>query len=240
LLDRKDKMTPDQFETQARQIFSDTGITDGYEKLTPLLDAKSMADLPESLRQSDAVREIQSLFTLLNSAKIMNAKFDITLMRGLDYYTGIVFEVFDTSPENNRSLFGGGRYDGLVGLFGVEPIGTVGMALGATTMEDFLRTHRLLPQLASTTHIGVISLGESLKGALKASDELRERGLNVDVDITGRKFDRQLRALDKKGIEWALIVGEREIESGQYTLKNLISGDERSMTLDAVAASLLQ
>ena len=239
LLDRKDKITPEQFEEQARQIFTDADVSDGYEKLARLLDAKTMADLPEEILQSDAVHEMQSLFTLLNAAKITNARFDITLMRGLDYYTGTVFEVFDTSPENNRSLFGGGRYDGLVGLFGVEPIGTVGMAPGATTMEDFLWTHNLLPALPSTTHLGIVSIGENLKGALKAADELRAHGLNVEVDITGRKFDRQIRALDKKSVPYALIVGEQEIESGEYTLKNLASGEEQKLALADVASTIL-
>lgn len=101
-----------------------------------------MADLPESLRDSEAVREVQELFTYLERAGIKNATFDITLMRGLDYYTGTVFEVFDTHPENNRALFGGGRYDGL--LFGAEPLPAVGMAPGLTMMQLFLETHGLI------------------------------------------------------------------------------------------------
>lgn len=239
LLDRKDKITPEQFEEQARQIFNDAGVRDGYEKLMRVIDARTMADLPQEILGSEAVKEIQQLFTLLTSARITNARFDITLMRGLDYYTGTVFEVFDTNPENSRSLFGGGRYDGLVGLFGVESIGTVGMAVGATTFEDFLRTHQLLPELKPTTHVGIVSIGESLKGALKAADQLRAEGLNVEVDITGRKFDRQLKALDKKGIPYALIIGEAELESGEYTLKNMATGEERKLALEAVGAAVL-
>ena len=238
LLDRKDKINAEQFEEQARQIFIDASIDDGFDKLSSLLNATSMAELPSAILQSDAVHEIQSLFSLLSSAKVANARFDITLMRGLDYYTGTVFEVFDTNPQNNRSLFGGGRYDGLVGMFGVPPIGTVGMALGATTMENFLKIHNLLPKLSSTSRVGIVSVGENLKGALKAADELRGSGINTEVDITGRKFDKQLKALDKKGVQYALIIGQEELASGIYTLKNLETGVEEKLSLDAVAGAV--
>ena len=83
----------------------------------------------------------------------------------------MVFELFDNSPENNRALFGGGRYDGLVGLFGVEPIATVGVGMGATTMEQFLEVHGLLPKLASKTDVYIIPVSkESMAGA----DDWRE------------------------------------------------------------------
>src|SRR5690606_28903519 len=129
-----------------------------------------------------------------------NATFDITLMRGLDYYTGTVFEFFDTHPENNRSLYGGGRYDGLVGLFGAEPISAVGMAPGLTMTEIFLKTHELLPTMPSTTEVYVVVLGDALEGAMKLASELREEGVNVELDITGRKLDKQLKAAVKKQI----------------------------------------
>ena len=113
-------------------------------------------------------------------------------MRGLNYYTGMVFEVHDTHPENNRSMFGGGRYDGLVGVFGVEPISAVGVAPGGTTMENFLRVHNLLPKLGSTTDIYVAALGETKREATKLANELRDNGLNVELDLSNRKLDKQL------------------------------------------------
>ena len=120
-------------------------------QLMILLTARTMADLPESIRDSEAVRDVQRLFTLLERSGVTNAIFDITLMRGLDYYTGTVFEFFDTHPDNNRSLFGGGRYDGLVGMFGAEPISAVGFAPGLSMMQLFLEAHQLLPEFSSTT-----------------------------------------------------------------------------------------
>ncbi len=83
------------------------------------------------------------LLTGLKKRGVTNAEFDANIARGFDYYTGMVFEVFDTHPENRRSLFGGGRYDNLLELFGVEPVPTVGFGMGDVTIHDFLETHKL-------------------------------------------------------------------------------------------------
>ena len=235
LFDRKDKISNDEFIAQATDVFGEDMAEVGLEKVTQLLEAKNMADLPSELRDSTAVSEVQELFTLLEAAGVSNAVFDITLMRGLDYYTGTVFEVADTDPQNNRSLFGGGRYDGLVGVFGAEPIPTVGMAPGLTTMELFLSTHNLLPQLTSTTDVGIIVLGDSLKGALKLATQLRTQGVNVEVDISGRKLEKQMKAVLKKNVPFMLFVGEQELIDGTYALKNTKTEEEQKLTVDAIA-----
>lgn len=235
LFDRKDKISTDDFIAQATDIFGEDLAENGLKKVTQLLEAKSMADLPKELRDSSAVSEVQELFTLLEAAGVSNAVFDITLMRGLDYYTGTVFEVVDTDPRNNRSLFGGGRYDGLVGVFGAEPIPTVGMAPGLTTMELFLSTHNLLPQLASTTNVGIIVLGDALKGALKLAAQLRSQGVNVEVDISGRKLEKQMKAVLKKSVPFMLFVGEQELVDGVYSLKNTETEEEQKLAADAIA-----
>lgn len=235
LFDRKDKISKDDFIAQATNIFGEDMAESGLEKVERLLGAKSMADLPSELRDSSAVSEVQELFTLLEAAGVKNAIFDITLMRGLDYYTGTVFEVVDTDSQNNRSLFGGGRYDGLVGVFGAEPIPTVGMAPGLTTMELFLSTHGLLPQLTSTTDVGIIVLGDSLKGALKLATELRTRGMNVEVDISGRKLEKQMKAVLKKSVPFMLFVGEQELADGVYSLKNTTTEEEQKLSVDGIA-----
>lgn len=87
--------------------------------------------------------EIKKLLATLKENSINNVRFDKTLARGFDYYTGMVFEVFDTNPENKRALFGGGRYDNLLEIFGVEPVPTVGFGMGDVTIRDFLVTHNL-------------------------------------------------------------------------------------------------
>lgn len=233
LFDRRNKIAEADFWDQAREILAD-GADEGVEKIKLLLSARSMADLPEEIRSSAVVSEVQELFTLLERNGVTSAIFDITLMRGLDYYTGTVFEVFDTHPDNNRSLFGGGRYDGLVGLFGAEPISAVGMAPGATTLENFLQVHNLLPEVRSTTDIYLIPIGDVRVRANRVASILRTRGVNVEFDITERKMDKQIKTPVKKNIPYILFVGEAELEKGIYSLKEAASGDEKKLTLDDI------
>lgn len=237
LFDRKGKITHEQFRDQAQDIFGENAAA-GLKKIASLLSATSMAELPGELRDSEAVREVQELFTLLHEAGVNTAKFDISLMRGFDYYTGMVFEVFDNHPDNNRSMFGGGRYDGLVGLFGVEPIATVGMAPGATTTENFLRAHELLPKLESTTDVYMIVLGDAAKGAQKLAHDLRVEGVRVAVDITGRKLDKQIKSAVKMKIPYMLFVGEQELKDEVYTLKDVAKEDEKKLSLERIVTTV--
>jgi histidyl-tRNA synthetase len=238
LFDRKNKIAPEDFRDQAIEIFGSEAAPAGLSKISKLLSSKNMSELPEEIRQSTAVQEVQELFTLLEQAGVKNAIFDITLMRGLDYYTGTVFEFFDTHPDNNRSLYGGGRYDGLVGLFGAEPISAVGMAPGLTMTELFLQTHDLLPKLPSTTEVYVIVLGDALKGAMKLASDLREEGVNVELDITGRKLDKQLKAAVKKDIPFIIFVGEDELKSKIYPFKDTASSEEQKLSFERIVSSV--
>lgn len=239
LFDRKNKISAEDFRDQAIEIFGEEAAPEGLSKISKLLTAKSMAELPEDIRDSSAVLEVQELFTQLERAGIKNATFDITLMRGFDYYTGTVFEFFDTHPDNNRSLFGGGRYDGLVGLFGAEPISAVGMAPGLTMTELFLTTHNLLPELSSTTEVYVVVLGEStLSGAMKLAAALRDEGVNTELDITGRKLDRQLKTALKKNIPFLVFVGEDELKNEVYSFKDTASSEEQKLSLERIVTAV--
>ena len=233
LLDRRGNISKQDFTDQATEVFGELADV-GLPKIEALLNATSMADLPVEIRDSSVVGEVQELFTLLERADVKSLVFDITLMRGLDYYTGMVFEVFDTNPENSRSLFGGGRYDGLVGLFGAEPISAVGVAQGGTTFLNFLELHNLLPDLHSTTDIYVSVLGDVVREANKVVRELRDNNINVELDISGRKLDRQIKIAIKKGIPYMLFIGEDEVKSGVYTLKNIAKSEEYKLKFDEI------
>lgn len=223
LFDRKGKISHEQFRDQALEIFDKEYASEGLRKIAKLVGATTMADLPKEILDSEAVKEVQQLFTRLSEMKITNAKFDITLMRGLDYYTGMVFEVFDESPDNNRAIYGGGRYDGLVTLFGGVPTPVVGMGMGATTVEEFLIGHKLMPEFSSSTDIYVVVLGDVYKAAEKVADELRAEGVRVAVDITGRKVDKQIKAAVKMQVPYLLFIGEQEVADEVYRLKDIKS-----------------
>lgn len=230
LIDRMHKLEEHHFDAQLNVIVPKAK----QAKVKELLKITKLEDLPKEVASKPSVKQLQELLAALNDTGITNAKFDVTLMRGFDYYTDVVFEVFDNDPENNRSMFGGGRYSGLVGLFGVKPVEAIGFAMGDVTMQNFLTTHKLMPKLKSSTDVYAIVIGDVTKQAQKVVNDLRGQGVNVAVDSTGRKLDKQIKAADKKNIEYVLFIGEKELESGTYKLKNLASGKEQEATVDDV------
>lgn len=226
LIDRKNKLPAEVFVASVREILE---TDEKVARLEAVFSADSIETLPEGLADGAAAGRVRELFAMLSSLGVSSARFDVTLMRGLDYYTGTVFEVFDVDPENNRSLFGGGRYDGLVGMFGVEPVSAVGFAPGLTTTELFLRSHNLLPDLRATVDMYVASVGDTALQTLQLAVTLRSRGMSVETDTTGRKFDKLIKMAEKKGATEIVFVGANEIESGEYKAKNLTTGEERQV-----------
>ena len=239
LFDRKNKISSEEFRDQAIEIFGQEKAPEGLRKISELLLSKDLTQLPPELADDESVREVKELVKLLKKSGVTNVQFDVTLMRGLDYYTGTVFEFFDTDPENNRSLFGGGRYDGLVGLFGAEPISAVGMAPGLTTTELFLGSHKLLPDFTSTTEVYVVVLGDSaLEGASDLASKLRDEGVNVELDITGRRADKQIKTALKKQIPFMIFVGEEELKKEHYNFKDTKSSDEQRLSFERIVTQV--
>lgn len=239
LIDRMAKMDRSKFIAAVDEALEpknrERGVT---ERLLSLLAVTELSKLPEGLASHESAGELQALLDRLHADGLKNVRFDITLMRGFDYYTDIVFEVFDMHPENNRSMLGGGRYDGLVGLFGVQPVPTVGFGWGDVTLANFLELHRLLPKLKPETDAYVALVGDAAAAAQKPLAELRARGINLAVDLTGRKLGDQLKAADKKDVDYALIIGEDEIKSGAYRLKHMPTGDEQTLNVVGIAKVL--
>ena len=239
LIDRMHKLDHSQFIAMADAICSPKARQVGVvEKLLGLLSANSLDELPAELRKHESVKELDRMFELLSKAGITNTRFDVSLMRGFDYYTDIVFEVFDSHKDNNRAMLGGGRYDGLVGLFGVTPVPTVGFGWGDVTLTNFLELHHLLPELPTETDAYVVLVGKVADAAAKPVAELRRAGLNLAVDLSGRKLGDQLKTAVKKDINYALIIGESELKTGKYQLKNLKTSKETKLDLKKIAKTL--
>jgi histidyl-tRNA synthetase len=224
LIDRMHKMDHADFVAEIDAICTPTQRDHGVSnKLIGLLKIKQLQHLPEVVREHEAAKELKKLIDMLDDSRITNVVFDITVMRGFDYYTGIVFEIFDASDENNRSMLGGGRYDGLVGLFGVEPVPTVGFGFGDVTLQNFLEGHDLVPKLRPDTDVYVVLIGDVYDRAQRVIQELRSMGANVAVDMTGKKPDKQIKTAVKKGIHYAMFIGEKELDEELYEIRNLIT-----------------
>ncbi len=238
LLDRYHKLPAESFEASANEIFGGSA-DEKLPKLNQLLTVKNLETLPDELKNREEIRAIQTVLSRLQDRTITNAVFDVSLMRGFDYYTDIVFEIADTNPENSRSMFGGGRYDGLVGLFGVDPVPTVGFGMGDVVIKDFLETHHLLPNLQTETDAYIVVIGDAVAGADRLANHLRGEGVTVAVDYSGKKIDAQIKNALNKGIPYAIFVGEQEVTEQQFNLKHLPTNQEERHAPDRIAAMIL-
>ncbi|MDZ7744911.1 MAG: histidine--tRNA ligase [Candidatus Saccharibacteria bacterium] len=237
LIDRMHKLDDTAVESQMDAIFSPTQRDgDAYSKLKAFLEIEDLQEIPVELQKHESIVKLQKLMEMLRDSFVSNVRFDPTLMRGFDYYTDVVFEIFDTHPDNNRSMFGGGRYDGLVGLFGVDPVPTIGFGVGDVTLKNFLETHQLLPELQSPVDVYAVLIGDVYTPAQRAITELREMGINVAVDSSGRKADKQIKAAVKQGIRHAVFIGEKELDNQQFTLKDLKTGQEEAHSLQKIVS----
>lgn len=220
LMDRKEKMKPQAYAEALTELLGDELSKVVYEGYKP-------ATIRTLIQDTKAGKDLLDLLEELDRRGVKNVRHDPHLMRGFDYYTGMIFEVFDTSAENNRSLFGGGRYDNLMELFGQDPIPTVGFGMGDVTLRDFLETHNLLPEYRPSTDLYIaVTVAPFFAFAAQFAQRLRRHDLTVAVDYTGRKIGDQVKAADKKGVQFCIVVGEDEVANGMYKLKHLPTKQE--------------
>lgn len=227
LVDKRDKMSEQDF---AKLLNKAVAKPEQLLKFLNTSDIESIEDL--------AADGMKSLLKKAKSEGIGNVVFVPSTARGFDYYTDIVFEVYDMNPDNNRSMFGGGRYDGLVAEFGVETVPTIGIAPGDVTMLNFLESNGLLPNLESKTNLYIVTIGDVASDAQDVAQELRTLGINVAVDLSNRKLEKQIKTADKKGIKNILFVGEEELRSQKFKLKNLETGAEQTLSVEEIAEKL--
>lgn len=218
LIDKKEKMNDDDF-AKKWQEFSERP-----------LDMDFGAD-----------EQLQKMMGMLEKAGVTNIRFAPSLTRGFDYYTGMVFEIFDTNRENRRSLFGGGRYDDLTSLFGGEQIPAVGFGMGDVTIRDFLETHGLLPQLSSRTLLHICTLDPKfVEKAEEIATSLRSENVNVSVNLTDKKVGDQIAWAGRHRIPFIACIGEEEIFANKVHLKNLETGQETEVSFRDIAKAIVK
>lgn len=230
---------------------SDAGVKTSLSEVTRVIDAsdkldettfkaklKTQVDNPDKLygflTKDGGTAEGDELLRQAVKAGVKNIRFVPTVARGFDYYTDIVFEVFDKNPENNRSMFGGGRYDGLVGEFGVEPVPTVGFGMGDVTFQNFLETNNLLPDLRAETDLYMIVVGDIADKVQDLAQKLRVKGLNVAVDLSGKKEDKQVKSAYKKNVANIVFVGDKELAENRFKVRDLTTNNEEYKSFDEI------
>jgi histidyl-tRNA synthetase len=243
VIDDKEKMSTEQFLEELDEVGVNKEKAGEIDEITDI--SGPIADQIEELREKapedaqEPVDRIEDLAEALESYGVADqCKLDLSIVRGLAYYTGLVFEAFDAEGEL-RALFGGGRYDELVGMFGNQDVPAVGFAFGYSTTVELLKKEDRWPLKQVETDIYVLSVSESVRDtALEYATTLREKGLSVETDLSGRGFGEQLGYADSINAKRVLIVGERDLEQDQVTIKHMESGEEEEIGIDEVVEHL--
>ncbi len=239
-IDKMDKIGLDNVNAELR----DKGIhEEAIAKLQPILNLQGdnetkLAKLREVLKDSPVglkgIEELTTVFDYLKALDIQTEiKLDLTLARGLSYYTGAIFEVKALDAEMG-SITGGGRYDDLTGIFGLKNMSGVGISFGADRIFDVMTQLDLFPKdNTTTTQILFVNFGSrEEKYCLPLLKQLRANGINAEIYPEAAKMKKQMTYADKKGIPFVALVGENEMQEGIISLKNMLSGEQSNVRTD--------
>ena len=245
-IDKLDKIGLDNVNAELR----DKGISDeAIAKLQPIIllsgtNAEKLDTLRQTLATSETglkgVEETAFILSTLESLGLKNeVELDLTLARGLNYYTGAIFEVKALDVQIG-SITGGGRYDNLTGVFGMPGVSGVGISFGADRIFDVMNQLNLFPQDATaTTRVLFVNFGEREEAyCLPLLKRLRDAGINAEIYPEAAKMKKQLAYADKKAIPFVALVGEDEMANHTLTLKDMLSGTQESISLDALIEKL--
>ncbi|WP_435124185.1 histidine--tRNA ligase [Halobaculum sp. D14] len=211
---------------EAREFDDLLGVTDpaNLDELTEFADSAALDDAVENLR---AVLAAADDFGVGEHCDL-----SLRTARGLDYYTGTVFECFDSKGRVSRSVFGGGRYDDLIEQFGGQPTPAVGVAPGHSTLHLLLEEAGVYPDEELATDYYVLQVGDTRGVAARVARDLRAKGHVVETDVSDRSFGAQMGYADSINAETVVIVGEQDLANDEVTLKDMASGDQTTAPVD--------
>lgn len=244
-----DKMDKIGLEKVNEEIASKGISEDAIEKLQPILklsgtNAEKLEQLKNVLASSEiglkGVEEMETIFNLCECMKVeTRIELDLTLARGLNYYTGAIFEVKALDVQIG-SITGGGRYDNLTGVFGMEGVSGVGISFGADRIYDVLNQLNLYPE-TSTEHTQILFVtfgNKELMFSLPWLNTLRAHGINTEIYPEPAKMKKQMSYADNKSIPYVAIVGETEMAENKVMLKNMKTGEQKLVSLDEVIETI--
>ncbi len=195
-------------------------------------------DVTEVRQGLDDLRALLHSFDVLNMSKYVII--DFSIVRGLGYYTGPVWEAYDLQDERAGALFGGGRYDSLVGLYGGRDIPATGTAGGLLRAMMVLKQRALIPkEVTSRPHVFVVNLtNDVIDEAMKVTRALRDEGLSAIFNISRWKARKALDYANKLGVPKVVLIGKKELEENKYILRDMITGEQILLTLDELKKTL--
>lgn len=231
LVDRRTKMEPAKWDANALELGLNQTQLDGLKALLANYDLWQKSD------------ELTRLFAALEALGVREyVKFDPNIMRGLLYYTGTVFEAFDTTGSLKRAIFGGGRYDNLLADVGGQPLSGVGFAMGDVVIGIILQEAGLVPEFQpSPAQVLVTVFDESLlRQSFALAAELRQAGIKVMVSPEPAKLQKQFKFADKMKMKIALVLGPDEVQQGLVVVKDLSKSEQAQVKREAVLESVMK
>lgn len=237
-VDKREKLEDTEYYT----LLTDAGLSDSQaEQFDALLSTDDLSQLTEFARTDRVESAVTNLENVLSATADFGAREHCTISletaRGLDYYTGVVFECFDSTGDVSRSVFGGGRYDDLIEGFGGQPTPAVGVAPGHETLSLLLDRAEARTEDAAGTDYYVLSVGDTRPVAARIARDLRDRENVVETDLSDRSFGAQMNYADGIDAETVVIVGERDLEDGNVTVKDMQSGEQTTTPVESFPES---
>jgi len=239
LIDKLDKMP----EAEVSALLVDKGLTpEAVSKLLATLQLTDFGALEEAMgADSPALTELKTLFDMCDAYGLREwLVLDLSVVRGLAYYTGVVFEGFDRSGEL-RAIFGGGRYNRLLSTFGGDDVAAAGFGFGDAVIMELLESKKLLPALpASSVQAVVYAMdGALLPKAMGLASELRSAGVRVDMVLQPKKTKWVFKHADRLDAKYVVIVAPSEAEQGLVRIKNLGNGEQSDVPFDELVGAVV-
>ena len=245
-IDKLDKIGLDNVKAELRE----RGIDDeAIAKLQPILElsgtnAEKLEKLASVIGASETgvkgIEEMRTIFSNIETLGInLTPELDLSLARGLNYYTGAIFEV-KANDFQIGSISGGGRYDDLTGIFGMPGMSGVGISFGADRIYDVMLGLNLFPEeLACSTKVFFVNLGENEQlASMRLISELRNKGISAEIYPESAKMKKQMEYANRRGIPYVVIIGSNELERKVATLKDMRSGEQRELSFEELVATL--
>jgi histidyl-tRNA synthetase len=233
MVDKRAKVEEEEYLDGLVEAGLNYGQATKFDDLLVAGDLDAMVDITASEDLADAVANLRAVLDALEDYGVREyVDLSLTTARGLDYYTGVVFECFDATGEVSRSVFGGGRYDDLIEEFGGQPTPAVGVAPGYAPLSLLCQRAGVWPAESLTTDYYVLQVGDTRPVAARIVRELREQGHVVETDLNDRSFGAQMNYADSIDAETVVVAGEQDLANDEITVKDMASGDQTTAPVD--------
>ena len=243
IVDKIDKLPKEEIVA----LFKDKGLKDKDIENTmkivstkgDILAIKALSSICENETFKKGMQELETVDSYLKALGMQNYLYNLSIVRGHDYYTGTVFECYIKGKRNLGAIGGGGRYDNLCKNFMETKMKGVGMSIGITRLFDILRNENLLnTENYTSVELGIITFNETLMAGLTLMSKFRDEGVKADIINETKSFKAKMKEANKRNLPYIIILGEDEVKAGIYTLKDMRTGEQEKLNFDEILEKL--